>query len=53
MLNWAELEHTCRSCQKCALAETRHNVVFGEGNREAEGPFDSGYIYFAVNNRRT
>ena len=39
MLNWAELEHTCRSCQKCALAETRHNVVFGEGNREAEVMF--------------
>ena len=39
MLNWAELEHTCRSCQKCALAETRHNVVFGEGNRDAEVMF--------------
>ena len=44
MLSWAELENTCRTCQKCALAETRHNVVFGEGNRQAaimfigEGP---------------
>lgn len=36
MLNWAELESACLSCQKCALAETRTNVVFGDGNRNAE-----------------
>lgn len=36
MLDWPELEAACRSCQKCALAETRHNVVFGEGARDAE-----------------
>ena len=27
------------SCQKCGLAETRHNVVFGEGPRAAEVMF--------------
>ena len=39
MLNWSELETACRSCHKCGLAETRHNVVFGEGNRSAEVMF--------------
>ena len=29
--DWEELEQTCRACQKCALADTRHNVVFGTG----------------------
>ena len=36
MLNWEALEQTCKSCQKCALADTRHNVVFGVGPRNAE-----------------
>ena len=36
MLNWKALEQTCKSCQKCALADTRHNVVFGVGPRNAE-----------------
>lgn len=36
MLDWPELEAACLSCRKCALAETRHNVVFGEGARDAE-----------------
>jgi len=31
-----ELESACRDCKKCALHETRTNVVFGTGNREAE-----------------
>ena len=31
-----ELERACLSCQKCALADTRHNVVFGVGPRDAE-----------------
>ena len=39
MLNWEALEQTCRSCQKCALADTRHNVVFGVGPRDAEVMF--------------
>ena len=34
--NWDELEKTCLSCQRCALADTRHNVVFGTGPRDAE-----------------
>ena len=39
MLNWTELEEQCLACQKCPLAATRHNVVFGEGNRNAEVMF--------------
>ncbi len=31
MLNWNELEAQCLSCQKCALADKRTNVVFGVG----------------------
>lgn len=33
---WEALEQACLSCQKCALADTRHNVVFGVGPRDAE-----------------
>ena len=36
MTNWEELHHRCMLCQKCALADTRHNVVFGTGPRDAE-----------------
>lgn len=36
MTNWEELRETCLKCQKCGLAETRHNVVFGDGNPAAE-----------------
>lgn len=36
MLDWDSLEAQCCSCQKCALADTRTNVVFGVGNRNAE-----------------
>ena len=39
MLDWDELEAACRSCKKCALWETRHNVVFGVGRRDAEVMF--------------
>ena len=39
MLNWDALYEACMNCQKCALAETRHNVVFGEGPRDAEVMF--------------
>ena len=31
--NEQELEQTCGSCQKCGLADTRTNVVFGVGAR--------------------
>lgn len=36
MLEWEQLEKTCLSCVKCGLCETRHNVVFGVGNRQAD-----------------
>jgi len=36
MLNWDELEAACKCCTKCQLHETRTNVVFGVGNRNAE-----------------
>ena len=36
MLSWDELEKSCLACTRCALYETRTNVVFGVGNRSAE-----------------
>ena len=39
MMDWDALYEACMSCQKCGLAETRHNVVFGEGRRDAEVMF--------------
>jgi DNA polymerase len=36
MLSWDELEKACRACTGCALYETRTNVVFGVGNKNAE-----------------
>lgn len=39
MLNWTELENSCKSCTKCALYETRTNVVFGVGIKNAEVMF--------------
>lgn len=36
MLQWDELERVCGQCTKCGLCETRHNVVFGVGNRQAD-----------------
>lgn len=44
MMDWNELEQSCMECRKCALCETRHNVVLGVGNRTSpvmligEGP---------------
>ena len=32
---WEELESKCKSCKKCSLSETRTNVVFGSGSRQA------------------
>lgn len=34
--DWTSLEAACRTCTACPLAETRHNVVFGVGERTAE-----------------
>lgn len=36
MLDWDTLEQTCKSCKNCSLWETRTNVVFGVGSRNAE-----------------
>ena len=36
MLTWEQLEQTCHSCTGCGLCETRHNVVFGVGRRDAD-----------------
>ena len=39
MKDWDALYEECIHCQKCGLAETRTNVVFGEGPRAAEVMF--------------
>ena len=36
MRDWEKLESACADCMKCALYQTRTNVVFGVGNRSAE-----------------
>ena len=36
MEGWEALEQTCLTCTSCGLCETRHNVVFGVGNRETD-----------------
>lgn len=34
--NWEALERRCQNCRECSLCETRTNVVFGTGSRNAE-----------------
>ena len=36
MESWENLERICQGCTGCGLCETRHNVVFGVGNRNAD-----------------
>ncbi len=36
MRDWNLLSQDCHQCTRCGLCETRHNVVFGVGNREAD-----------------
>jgi len=36
MMGWDELQKSCEQCTRCALYETRTNVVFGVGNRNSE-----------------
>lgn len=36
MSEWEELQAQCLACRRCGLADTRHNVVFGEGPLDAE-----------------
>lgn len=38
-MEWKELEDKCANCTRCGLCETRKNVVFGVGNREADVMF--------------
>lgn len=33
---WEELEKDCLNCHLCPLGETRHNLVFGVGNKRAD-----------------
>lgn len=33
---WEALKNECMQCRRCALAETRHSVVFGDGAETAE-----------------
>lgn len=35
-LTWEALEQLCMGCRACPLCETRHNVVFGVGPKDAE-----------------
>lgn len=34
--NWEVLKSECMNCHACALADTRTNVVFGDGSEQAE-----------------
>lgn len=36
MDTWESLKNECMSCKGCSLAETRQNVVFGDGAENAE-----------------
>lgn len=36
MYHWDELENLCKSCNKCGLSQTRTNVVFGVGPKDAD-----------------
>lgn len=38
-MTWEELEGQCGQCRRCSLGETRTNLVFGVGNRQAEVMF--------------
>lgn len=38
-MTWEELESQCGQCRRCSLGETRTNLVFGVGNRQAEVMF--------------
>ena len=36
MDTWESLRKECMGCKGCSLADTRHNVVFGDGAEDAE-----------------
>lgn len=37
--NWQELEESIINCKKCKLCTNRTNIVFGQGNKEADVMF--------------
>ena len=39
MLDWESLAQTCRNCTRCGLCDTRTNVVFGVGRKDADVMF--------------
>lgn len=39
MMQWDTLEQICNGCTRCGLCETRHNVVFGVGVKNADVMF--------------
>lgn len=39
MASWEELETKCKNCTKCALSETRTNVVVGSGSHDTKVMF--------------
>ena len=39
MDSWERLKADCAQCHGCALADTRHNLVFGVGNESADVMF--------------
>lgn len=36
MLPWEQLQNQCENCRQCGLCETRHNMVFGVGQKDAD-----------------
>ena len=38
-MDWEKLEQACMNCTRCGLCETRNNVVFGVGPRDADVMF--------------
>lgn len=36
MMDWDQLHDQCMRCERCGLAQTRTNVVFGVGNQTAD-----------------
>ena len=39
MMDWPGLESTCQNCTRCGLCQTRNNVVFGVGPKNADVMF--------------
>lgn len=37
--NWEKLEESIRDCKKCKLSINRTNIVFGQGNKNADVMF--------------